>query len=250
MMKAALVVNRVTSDINANLASIINTASECADAEIDLIVYPEAAITGLINDDNVVHDLALGQSIPGPYTDALTKVTKEKSIYLATGILEREGKKLYDSAILLTPSGEIALKYRRINAQWYGKKADPNIYCQGSGLKKVNTPLGSFVFLICGDLFENDLIAQVRKLKPDWLLVPFSRCFDNGTYDQSRWDKEEKSEYIARVKLAGTTTFMVNYLADKDLDGGSFGGAMVVSANGEIVDEFPLGKKGILNVDL
>ena len=30
-MKIALVVNRITSDINANLASIINTASECAE---------------------------------------------------------------------------------------------------------------------------------------------------------------------------------------------------------------------------
>jgi len=116
-MKVALAVNRVTTDINANLISIVNTTHECANAGTDLIIYPEAAITGLINNDDPVHDLPMGQPIPGNVTDALTKIVREQKMYLATGILERESNKLYDSAILLIPDGQIALKYRRINLQ-------------------------------------------------------------------------------------------------------------------------------------
>ena len=37
-MKVALVVNRVTADIDANLKSIVNSAHECADIGSDLIV--------------------------------------------------------------------------------------------------------------------------------------------------------------------------------------------------------------------
>ena len=51
------------------------------------------------------------------------------------------------------------------------------------------------------------------------------------------------------AELAGVTTFMVNYISEKD-SGSSFGGAMVVSSTGEIVEEFPIGIEGILYVDL
>ncbi|MCK4445532.1 MAG: carbon-nitrogen hydrolase family protein [Candidatus Marinimicrobia bacterium] len=249
-MKVALVVNRVTADIDANIESIVDIAYECADTGVDLIVYPEAAITGLINNDDSTHDLQLGQPIPGPVTNTLAKITQEHSIYLAIGVLERESNKLYDTAILLDPSGEIVLKYRRINPQWHGKQADPNVYCQGKELKKIKTALGTFMFLICGDLFEDNLVSQVRKLQPDWLLFPFSRCFADGTYDQARWDREEKPEYIKRVNLAETTTFIVNYIADKEIEGGSFGGAMVVLRTGKVIANLPIGMNGVLYVDL
>jgi hypothetical protein len=43
---------------------------------------------------------------------------------------------------------------------------------------------------------------------------------------------------------------MVNYLADRELDGGSFGGAMAVSPTGEIIGSLPIGKAGILYVEV
>jgi hypothetical protein len=82
------------------------------------------------------------------------------------------------------------------------------------------------------------------------LLFPFARCFPDGSYDQNRWDVEEKPLYVERVKLAGITALMTNYLSEVSLDGGSFGGAMVVSGDGAVVDSFPLGKVGMLLVDL
>lgn len=248
-MKAALVVNHVLPDIDANLATILNMANEAAEAGAVLVVFPEAALTGLINNDEPSHDLPLGQPIPGPVTNVLARLAREQHIWLAIGLLERESDKLYDSAVLLTPDGEIGLKHRRIHPKWHGRDADPSVYCQGTELSKVETPLGTFAFLICGDLFDDELIQRIRILRPDWLLHPIARCFLDGSYNQERWDREEKPEYAKRVKQAGVTTLMTNYLTDKDFDG-YFGGAMVVSSNGAVVDSFPLGKVGILMVDL
>jgi len=248
-MKAALVVNPVLTDIDTNLATILNLANEAADTGAEVVVFPEAALTGLINNDEPAHDLLLGQPIPGPVTAVLAKLACERSIWLAIGLLEREGDKLYDSAVLFTPDGEIGLKYRRIHPKWHGGNADPSIYCQGTKLSKVETPLGTFAFLICGDLFDDELIQRVRNLRPDWLLFPFARRFRDRSYDQERWDREEKPEYAQRVKLAGITTLMTNYVSDRDFSG-SFGGAMVVSSNGNVVDSLPLGKPGILTVNL
>jgi len=249
-MKAALVVHRVLADRETNLAAILSMAREAADAGAELVLFPEAALTGLINDDDPAHDLPLGQAIPGPVTDVLAELACERDLWLAIGLLEREEDRLYDAAVLLTPNGEIGLRYRRIQPQWHGRRADPAVYRQGTELSKLQTPFGSVAFLICGDLFDDEILRRVRDLRPDWLLFPFARCFDDGSYDQERWDREEWAEYVQRVRLAGIPTLMANYLADRVMLGGAFGGAMAVAGNGTVVASFPLGKVGILLVDL
>ena len=105
-MKAALIVNPVGPDIDANLRSILEMLNKAADNGVELVLFPEAAITGLINNDIPAHDIPLGQPIPGPLTDILSDLVEERKIYLAIGMLERESDRLYDSAILLTPSAK------------------------------------------------------------------------------------------------------------------------------------------------
>jgi N-carbamoylputrescine amidase len=244
--KSALVVNRVGPDLEANLRTILNMTDEAAHKGAELVVLPEAALTGLVNNDDPAHDLPLGQTIPGPVTQVLSDLSRERRIWLAIGLLERDGQKLYDTALLLTPGGEIALKYRRIHPGWHGRKADPGVYGHGVELPKVETPLGAFAFLICGDLFDDALVRRARDLEPDWLLFPYARSFDDDSHNQERWDREEKPQYVERVKRVGATALMTNYLGDD----GSFGGAMVVSSAGSVIDCFPLGKQGILYSDL
>jgi hypothetical protein len=52
------------------------------------------------------------------------------------------------------------------------------------------------------------------------------------------------------VGRLGVTTLMTNYLADRGLMGGAFGGAMVVAGDGTVVDSLPLAQVGTLLVDL
>jgi predicted amidohydrolase len=249
-MRAALIVNEVTADADANLSSILDWIGRAAESKADLALLPEAAVTGLINDDVSDHDLPLGREIPGPTTDALSATVRECGIYVGMGLLERDGSRLYDSAILLTPQGDIILKYRRIQPQWHARNADPSVYCQGAELRKVETPLGSFAFLICGDLFDDAIVERVRDLHPDWLLFPFARSFSDFSCDQKRWDEEERAQYVERVKLAGVTALMVNCLEPPGPNGGAFGGAMVVSSDGVVSSTLPLGRPGMLLTDL
>jgi len=249
-MKAALTVNRVTADIEANLKMIMNMANEAADNKADLVVFAEAALTGLINDDNPSHDLPLAQPIPGPVTDMLLELARERRIWLAIGMLEREGGSIYDSAVLLTPGGEIGLKYRRIQPQWHGRSADLSVYRQGTELPKLVTPLGSFAFMICGDLWDEELVRRTRDLRPDWLLY----LVTGSGLEGERWEKEDKPDYAQRAKLTGATTLMTGYVADFQPKGReyerSLGSAMVVSSDGTVLDSLPPGKTGILLIDL
>lgn len=249
-MRAALVVHYVGDDSERNLAAIVDWTARAANAGADLVLFSEAALTGLINDDDPEHDLALGQAIPGPVTDQLGALAVQHRIWLGIGLLERSGSCLYDTALLFKPDGEIGLHYRRIQPQWHGRDADPAVYRQGSTLKAIETPWGRVGFLICGDLFDDEIVQRARALRLDWLLFPFARCFADGTYNQTRWDREEASAYLERVWAVGATALMTNYVAHPDLAGGAFGGAMVAVPDGTTVESLPLGEEGILVTEL
>ncbi len=248
---AALLIPRLTADTGANLATIERMALDAVSAGASLLLLPEAALTGLINNDDPAHDLPLGQTVPGPATDRLGALCARHGVWLGFGMLERQERSLYDSAVLLKPDGSIALVYRRNQPQWHGPRADPATYRQGTELPVASTPFGTVGFLLCGDLFDDDIVARFRGLSVDWMLFPFARCFADGTADQVRWETEELPQYAQRIRMAGTPALMVNYLADASLgDDNSFGGACAISATGEVVASHDLGEEGMLIVDL
>ena len=119
-MKVALAVNKITSDIENNFENIKSFIRQAGDEEADLILFPETALTGLINNDDPEHDLKLGIEIPGKYTDQLCQEAKDASINVAIGVFERDGSKLYDSAFFITREGEIGLKYREFPGSGIG----------------------------------------------------------------------------------------------------------------------------------
>ena len=250
-MKAALLVPRVTADPAANLDRVEQMTADAAGSGAGLVLLPEAVLTGLINNDDPAHDLPLGQAIPGPATERLGAVARLHSLWVGLGLFERDGDCLYDSAVLIAPDGSIALRYRRNQPQWHDAAADPAIYRQGASVEVVRTPIGTFGFLICGDLFDDALVARFRALRPDLLLFPFARCFPDGSADQARWDTEEMPEYTRQVVSAGAPALMTNYIGDPGLEEcPSFGGAFAVSADGEVIASLPLGVEGALLVDL
>lgn len=241
-----MAVTQVTEDVERNVREIPDAIAQASKAGADLVLFSEAAVTGLVNNDDPAHDLPLGQPIPGPVTARVAQVARDHSIYVGLGLLEREAQCLYDSAVLLDPEGRIVLKYRRISLGWRDRGSDPSVYREGDSIRRVDTALGSFAFLICGDLFEEALAERVRSMGIDYVLYPISRNYDSSIYDQERWDRETRAEYVARARLTGATVLLVNQLGAKEFDGGTFGGAMVVSPSGQILAELPLGRTGVL----
>jgi N-carbamoylputrescine amidase len=250
-MKIALAVPRVKADLDSNLATVEMMAVQAARKGAGIVLFPEAVLTGLINNDDPAHDLPLGQVIPGPATNRLGDLCSRQGIWLAFGMLERDGSRLYDSAVLLKADGDIGLIYRRNQPNWHGKKVDSDVYCQGTDIPFARTSFGTVAFLLCGDLFDDAIVSRFSNLAVDWMLVPFARSFPDGTINQARWDSEELPLYAKRVRMSRTPAFMVNYLADDSLTGDkSFGGSLVISAGGDVLAAHPLGEEGILIVNM
>ena len=248
-MRVALAVNEVVGNPAADLACIEALALQAGRAGAELVVFPETAATGLINNDDPEHDLPLGRSVPGPMTDAWAGLARRHALYFGIGLHEREGGRLYDSAVLLSPWQPRA-QAPPPSARLARGGADPATYALGEGVLAATTEFGRVCFLICGDLFDDSIVAQVRAC-PGLFPYPFARNFGDGTWDQARWDREELPEYAARAPLAGGTTLMTNLLLSHAVsEYACFGGAWVVSAGGEVLHAKPLGERGILLADV
>ncbi len=256
-VRVALGVIDIGKERAQNLGSMLAMAESAAAKGADLLLFPEASLTGLINRDEPAEDLPLGVSVPGPITDRLSQKARELGVHLALGLLERDGDRLFDTALLFDPCGELVLRYRRISSGWHGLAADPEVYGHGDAVRAVDTQLGRVAFLICGDLFSDEA-STAGGMSFDWLLVPYARCSDEPGYDQNRWESEEEPHYSARVRELGVTTLMANYLAPGEIcrgmcgwcSGGAYGGAMVILGDGTIAAKKPAGEEGMLLADL
>jgi N-carbamoylputrescine amidase len=245
-MKAAVVAMKIEKPYVKNIEKVVRFIGRASEEGADLVLFPEACLTGLINKDDPEHDRELGITVPGETMDILCRAAERGHINVALGILEREGNSLYDSALFINREGKIALKYRRMSKGWHGRNADSNFYREGTEIGIYESDVGKVGFLICGDLFTDDIAKMAGELKMDYLLFPFARCFADAQCNQEKWDREEQKEYAERVKLTRTTTIMANYLGNIEDDDTSFGGAFVISGDGEVIASYPLDNEGIL----
>jgi N-carbamoylputrescine amidase len=250
VMRAGLAVYRAERDPELNLDRMTRLAERAADDGADLVLFAEAAPTGFVNTDDAAHDLALGQAIPGALISRFAALSRRLGIWLAFGLYERAGGSLYDSAVLLDPAGVVQLHYRRIDPHWHGAAADPAIYRQGRELHVIRSAFGTLSFLICGDLFNDSLMARVREAGPDILLVPFARGFDSQVADEAEWEATERAIYAEQVRQTGAIGLLTNGYSDSAGIPHHFGGAFAVDRTGDVLKAMPIKREGVLLIDL
>ncbi|MEA1912432.1 MAG: nitrilase-related carbon-nitrogen hydrolase [candidate division WOR-3 bacterium] len=102
----------------------------------EVLVLPELALTGYTF-RNPEEAYLLGEEIGGPLTRELIRIASEYKIIMAVGFLEKEGKKLYNSSLLLRGDGikgiyrKVHLFYREKEIFEPGDKGFPVFEVQG-----------------------------------------------------------------------------------------------------------------------
>ena len=146
---------------NLNRASAIIEGAR--DANCDVVVLPECLDAGW------THPAAreLASRIPGRSSDLLCSAARDAGLFVAAGIVEREGDNLYNSAILISPSGEILLKHRKINEL----EIALDLYSRGESLCVANTAIGCVGLTICSDNFPDSLVLSEALVKMGATLI-------------------------------------------------------------------------------
>jgi predicted amidohydrolase len=101
-----------------NLAKILARLEAAAAAGAKLVVFPECALTGycLASKEEAA---PLAEPVPGPASEELRRAAKSLGCTAVVGLLEREGERIFNAALVVTPQG-IAGTYRKLHLPYLG----------------------------------------------------------------------------------------------------------------------------------
>jgi len=144
----------ILGDIEKNLEimeNLIKNAQEKCNGKLDLIAFPELFITGYNLRDNYSK---VAEEIPSSSKaqKGIINLSKKYNIHIATGIVEKSGKSLFNSAIMIGPDGYIG-HYRKQFLPNFGPFEEKLFFGEGDQTPVFETPFGKIGVQICYDLF-------------------------------------------------------------------------------------------------
>jgi predicted amidohydrolase len=150
-----------------NLDAALERLEEAAAAGAQLLVLPECAIPGYMY-DSLEEALPYAEEIPGPTTEAFIRECARLGIHGITGLLERDGDTLYNSAILVGPDGLIG-SYRKTHLPFLGVD---RFVTPGDSLKVYDTAIGRIGLIICYDLRFPEVTRTLALHGADMVALP------------------------------------------------------------------------------
>ena len=215
----------IDGDREGNFRRIEYALQTAQSEHADIATFPESSILGWENPD--AHHLAA--PIPGADSNRIAALARKYGVMIAIGLDEKDGERLYDSAIVVDKTGRILWKHRKLNV--LPELMDPP-YSTGSleGIGVVDTEFGRIGVMICADTFVEANAQRVANLKPDVMLVPYGWA---ATVEQ--WPEHEKDLerlVVSRAKLwrcPVVGTDLVGEMTHGPWSGRTYGGGSVVA---------------------
>jgi N-carbamoylputrescine amidase len=144
---ACLQMQPVFGDVAANVARSLEMIDEAVGKGAGLLVLPELCNSGYVF-ANRAEAIALAEEIPGgPTVAAWAERAARHGLHIVAGICEREGQKLYNSAVVIGPNGHVGT-FRKVHL--WNEEA---LYFEPGnlGFPVFHTPIGRIGVAICYD---------------------------------------------------------------------------------------------------
>jgi predicted amidohydrolase len=217
----------IDGDREGNFRRIEYALDTARSGRADIATFPESAILGWENPQ--AHQMAT--PIPGADSDRIAALAVKYGLMIAIGLDEKDGGRLFDSAILVDRTGKILWKHRKLNV--LAQLMDPP-YAEGlpEGIGSVETEFGRIGIVICADTMVEAYARRVAQLKPkpDLMLIPYG-----WAAEVDRWPGHAKNlERLVtdRAKMWSTSvvaTDLVGVMMHGPWMGQTYGGASVVA---------------------
>ena len=109
-LRVAAVQMRSSRNLSDNVSRITNSIHECGGKGARVVVFPECALSGYFED--VATNLSAGQLLAAEQQVAVA--CRNADVYAVVGSAWREGDKLFNSALIVAPSGKVIERYHKI----------------------------------------------------------------------------------------------------------------------------------------
>ncbi len=132
--------------VAANRAASCVAIEDAAAAGAGLVVLPELIVSGYTVVPDLLRDAA--EPLQGGTLDLWSGLARRHGLHVAGGFCERDGDRLYNSAILVGPDG-LRIHYRKLHL--FDREKD--VFTPGDkGLPVADTPIGRIGLCVCYDL--------------------------------------------------------------------------------------------------
>jgi N-carbamoylputrescine amidase len=223
-----------------NLERSLQFIRQAAAERADLVVLPELANSGCTLGSRP-WALDLAEEVPdGPTVEAWRKEAEETSVYVAGGLLERDGDTLHNSAVMLGP-GAFG-RYRKTHL-WDREKL---LYEPGQELPVFNTPLGRIGLLVCYDAWFSEAARTLAVNGAQILCVPSNAPNDWVPEHQRRGDLTMLNVHcIAAANANRVFVATANRVGD-----GYLGRSCIVDATGGILALAGASEEGLVTAEM
>ena len=167
-----------SGDVQSNLEFIEASSRQAADRGATLVIVPELATTGYLLDERIAE---LAETIPGGTSARLCDIARQNSVYLVCGIIEREGRRFFNSAMFCAPDGELLAVYRKLHLF----SSEKSWYSLGGELCMVETEIGNIGLSVCYDLIFPEYIRSLTLAGAE-LIVNCTNWVTND-YQTNEW---------------------------------------------------------------
>ena len=227
-MKIALAaVGFYERDIEYNRNKILKCLKENS-GKAELILFGETFLQGFeVLDWKYETDQHMALSVSDSNIQTIQKAAEENALAVSFGFLEKAGNKIYSSQLTIGADGNILNLFRRVSKGWRESFTDEH-YAEGDMFTKFEYLGNTFSIGLCGDLWDEKNVMQIKKLRADVVLWP--------VYTQS--------------KKIGRQVLLVNSVCLSGNEEELAKGGAVCFLDGQIKEELPAGKEGVLMVQV
>lgn len=174
MLKAGIVQQTCTFDIEENKQKLAANIKDCAQKGARLIVLQELhnSLYFCQTEDTAMFDLA--EPIPGPSTEFYSFLAKENNCVIVTSLFEKRAPGIYhNTAVVLEKDGSIAGKYRKMHIPDDPAYYEKFYFTPGDiGFTPIKTSVGTLGVLICWDQWYPEAARLMAMAGAEVLIYP------------------------------------------------------------------------------
>ncbi|WP_029521372.1 NAD+ synthase [Persephonella sp. IF05-L8] len=216
-------INSTVGDLKGNTQKIIDAIHEAQKHEVDIIAFPELAITGYPPEDLLLKPAFINKNL-----ELLKKIAKEsKDIISVVGFVDKQEDIFNAAAVLL--NGQILTKYHKNFLPNYGVFDEVRYFQRGNEITLLNIEGYKIGLSICEDIWYPENPINIQAIEGAELVIninasPYHIGKVREREDMLKVRARDNLISIAYVNLVGGQDELV-------FDGNSF----VVGAGGEIL---------------
>ncbi|MCF8243021.1 MAG: hypothetical protein K9J16_16715 [Melioribacteraceae bacterium] len=240
-MKIALIQQRASSDVEANILKGLNSVRKAAEAGAKIISFAELAFTPFYpQKKSAGNNFELAEPIPGSLTNRFAEAAREYGVVIILNLYEKDGDKTFDSSPVINTDGEIIGITRMIHITDYACFHEKGYYDPGdTNVPVYETEFGKIGVAICYDRHYPEYMRALALNGAEIVFVPQAGAV--GEWPEGLYEAEMR---VAAFQN-GYFTALCNRVGEEEcltFSGESF----VCDPEGKVISRAAAGKDEIL----